>query len=63
MCVLMHYSIDADYKAGFGGEFGVQSDRVDKSALGWEHKDELNKHESQKDYAKVIKRDVILIVE
>ena len=41
-----------DYKTGFGGEFGVQSDRVDKSALGWEHRDELNKHESQKDYAK-----------
>ena len=24
----------SDYKTGFGGEFGVQSDRVDKSALG-----------------------------
>jgi len=23
-----------DYKTGFGGQFGVQSDRVDKSALG-----------------------------
>ena len=41
-----------DYKTGFGGEFGVQGDRVDKSALGWEHHEDLNKHESQTDYAK-----------
>lgn len=41
-----------DYKTGFGGQFGVQKDRVDKSALGWEHRDELNKHESQNDYKK-----------
>ena len=37
-----------DYKAGFGGSYGVQSDRVDKSAVGWEHKEELTKHDSQK---------------
>lgn len=37
---------------GFGGQYGVQSDRVDKSAVGWEHHEQLNKHESQKDYAK-----------
>ena len=24
-----------DYKGGFGGEFGVQTDRQDKSAVGW----------------------------
>ena len=42
----------SDYKDGFGGQFGVQADRVDKSALGWEHHEKLNKHESQKDYAK-----------
>ena len=36
-----------DYKAGFGGKFGVQSDRVDKSAVGWDHHEQLNKHESQ----------------
>ncbi len=37
-----------DYKTGFGGKFGVQSDRVDKSALGWEHIEKVEKHQSQK---------------
>ena len=26
------------------------SDRVDKSALGWDHKEKLQMHDSQKDY-------------
>ena len=31
----MSYSIlYLDYKTGFGGQYGVQADRVDKSALG-----------------------------
>ena len=38
----------ADYKTGFGGKFGVQTDRVDKSALSWEHHEKVEKHESQK---------------
>ena len=37
-----------DYKTGFGGNFGVQTDRVDKSAVGWEHHEKVDKHESQK---------------
>ena len=37
-----------DYKTGFGGNFGVQSDRVDKSAVGWEHHEQVDKHESQR---------------
>ena len=37
-----------DYSAGFGGKFGVQKDRVDKSAVGWEHHEKVEKHESQK---------------
>ena len=37
-----------DYKAGFGGQFGVLSDRQDKSAVGWEHVEKVEKHESQK---------------
>ena len=36
-----------DYKDGFGGSFGVQKDRVDKSAVGWEHHEKVDKHESQ----------------
>merc|ERR1712110_314299 len=35
---------------GSSGKYGVQNDRVDKCAVGWEHKEELTKHESQKDY-------------
>ena len=38
----------SDYKTGFGGDFGVQSDRVDKSAVGWEHHEKVDKHDSQK---------------
>ena len=36
-----------DYKKGFGGQFGIQKDRVDKSAAGWEDHEQLTKHESQ----------------
>jgi len=35
---------------GYGGKFGVETDRMDKSALGNDHIAELEKHESQKDY-------------
>ncbi|XP_005188232.1 hematopoietic lineage cell-specific protein [Musca domestica] len=37
---------------GYGGKFGVQTDRVDKSAAGWDHIEKVEKHASQKDYAK-----------
>lgn len=37
----------ADHSKGFGGKFGVQKDRVDKSAVGWDHHESLQKHESQ----------------
>ena len=37
-----------DHSQGFGGKFGVQKDRVDQSAVGFEHKEDLAKHESQK---------------
>ncbi|GAA6076202.1 src substrate protein p85-like isoform X1, partial [Tachysurus ichikawai] len=40
------------YSKGFGGKFGVQKERVDKAALGYDYKGETEKHESQKDYAK-----------
>lgn len=38
----------SDYVKGFGGKFGVQTDRQDKSALGWDHQEKLQLHESQK---------------
>ena len=34
----------------YGGKFGVLSDRQDKSAVGWEHIEKVDKHNSQKDY-------------
>ena len=37
-----------DYAHGFGGKFGVETDRQDKSAAGWNEKADLAKHESQK---------------
>ncbi len=37
-----------DHSSGFGGKFGVQKDRVDKSAVGWDHHEKLAQHESQK---------------
>lgn len=30
----------------------MQNDRVDKSAVGWDHIEKVEKHESQKDYSK-----------
>lgn len=38
----------ADYKRGFGGQYGVEVEKQDQCALGYEHKERLAKHESQK---------------
>ena len=37
---------------GYGGKYGVEQDRVDKSAVGFDHVEQLHKHSSQTDYAK-----------
>ncbi|KAL5104260.1 Src substrate cortactin [Taenia crassiceps] len=37
---------------GYGGRFGVEKDRMDKSAVGTDYHSELAKHSSQKDYSK-----------
>ena len=42
------FSIALDYKTGFGGKFGVQNDRMDKSSVGWDHVEKVEKHVSQK---------------
>lgn len=42
-----------DYAVGFGGKFGVQSDRQDKSAVGWDSVETVEKHQSQIDHSKV----------
>lgn len=36
---------------GYGGKFGVEQDRMDRSALGHEHIEQVEKHSSQKDYS------------
>lgn len=36
-----------DYSVGFGGKFGVQRDRQDKSAFGWDHQEEVQPHAFQ----------------
>ena len=48
ICFVIYFGHCPDYKTGFGGNFGVQTDRVDKSAVGWEHHEKVDKHESQK---------------
>lgn len=37
----------SDYKTGFGGRFGVQSERQDSCAVGFDYKEKLAKHGSQ----------------
>lgn len=37
-----------DYSTGFGGRYGVQADRVDQSAVGFDYQGKTEKHESQK---------------
>jgi len=37
-----------DHSKGFGGKFGVQTDRKDASAVGYDHQEKLEQHESQK---------------
>lgn len=36
---------------GYGGKFGVQTDRMDKSAMGHDYVGKVEKHASQKDYS------------
>ena len=43
-----------DYAKGFGGKFGVDSGKQDKSALGWDHHEMPQKHQSQTEYKKVL---------
>lgn len=37
-----------DYSKGFGGKYGVEREKVDKAALGYDYKGETEKHQSQK---------------
>nr|CAC38778.1 cortactin [Suberites domuncula]CAC80140.1 cortactin [Suberites domuncula] len=46
-----HHS-QSDSSKGFGGKYGVQKERQDKSAVGWDYQANLAKHGSQTDAAK-----------
>lgn len=43
-------SVKSKFSDGYGGKYGVQKDRVDKSAMGYEYQYETTKHSSQTDY-------------
>ena len=42
------YTFISDYSKGFGGKYGIQTDRQDKAALGFDYKEKVEKHASQK---------------
>ena len=44
---MLFKSLLIDYKSGFGGQFGVHKG-MDKSAVGWDHIEKVEKHDSQK---------------
>eukprot|EP00800_Vazella_pourtalesii_P021072 TRINITY_DN767_c0_g1_i17.p1 TRINITY_DN767_c0_g1~~TRINITY_DN767_c0_g1_i17.p1 ORF type:complete len:134 (-),score=48.97 TRINITY_DN767_c0_g1_i17:81-482(-) len=46
------HSSQKDAAKGFGGKYGVQKDRMDKSAVGHDYQADLSKHVSQTDAAK-----------
>lgn len=48
LCFLLSPGPLADYAKGFGGKFGVEMDKVDKSAVGFEYQGKTERHESQK---------------
>ena len=50
---LQHVSFNfSDYSKGFGGKFGVQQDRQDSSAGGYDEMGATDLHESQTDMKK-----------
>ena len=46
------YFLQVDHKKGFGGKFGVETDKVDKSAKGWSEHYKPELHPSQTDHKK-----------
>lgn len=50
----------ADYAKGFGGKFGVETDKVDKSAVGFEYQGKTEKHESQKGLSHIFYTSLIV---
>lgn len=48
MTILCPVVFFPDYSKGFGGKYGVEKDKVDQAALGFDYKGETEKHQSQK---------------
>ena len=44
---LQKHASQTDAAKGFGGKYGVQKDRVDKSAVDWTYQEKLQQHASQ----------------
>ena len=49
---LRWFYLQVDHKKGFGGKFGVETDKVDKSAKGWSEHYKPELHPSQTDHKK-----------
>lgn len=47
-----------DYSRGFGGRYGIEKDKRDKAALGYDYKGETEKHESQRGELGLERREV-----
>ena len=50
--VCIYPSFFSDHSKGFGGKYGVQTDRVDESAKGWSEHTKTELHGSQLDHKK-----------
>lgn len=48
---LSKQSQKSDGAYGYGGKFGIQKDRMDKSAVGHDYVAKVEKHVSQTDYS------------
>ena len=44
----LFFDLCADHATGFGGKHGIQKDRQDQSALGFDYQPKAEKHASQK---------------
>lgn len=51
---LAQHASQTDAAKGFGGKYGVQQDRKDKAAVGYDHHEKVEKHASQKGMPAVI---------
>ena len=58
---LSKHASQTDAAKGFGGKYGVQKDRVDKSAVDWTYQEKLQQHQSQTGYIFTMYMYLVLI--